>query len=107
RAADGWVAIAAVDPKMWPGLCRALDREEWLTDERFAGPWDRDRNAAELEALLEEVFATRTVAEWIERLVANDVPCGPVNTYSALADDPQLAANGYLTTVDHPNLGPL
>lgn len=107
RAADGWVAIAAVDPKMWPGLCRALDREGWLTDERFAGPWDRDHNAAELEELLEEVFATRTVAEWIERLVANDVPCGPVNSYGALADDPQLAANGYLTIVDHPSLGPL
>jgi CoA:oxalate CoA-transferase len=107
KAKDGWVAIAAVDPRMWAGLCRALDREDLLTDERFAGPWDRDRNAAELEELLEAVFATRPVSEWVERLVANDVPCGPVNGYGALADDPQLVANGYLTTIDHPNLGPL
>lgn len=105
RSAEGWVAIAAVDPKMWPGLCRALDLPELCDDPRFAGPWERDRHADALEALLEARFAERPVAEWIERLVANDVPCGPVNDYRAIADDPQVAANGYLTTVDHPNLG--
>jgi CoA:oxalate CoA-transferase len=105
RAADGWVAIAAVDPKMWPGLCRALDREQWTSDPRFAGPWERDRSDNELEALLEQRFAECPVSHWIERLVANDVPCGPVNDYHAVVDDPQVLANDYLTTVEHPNLG--
>jgi CoA:oxalate CoA-transferase len=107
RAADGWVAIAAVDPKMWPGLCRALDLPDLEHDERFAGPWERDRYAEDLEALLEAQFAERPVAEWLDRLVANDVPCGPVNDYRAVSDDEQVLANGYLTTVDHPNLGPI
>ncbi len=107
QASDGWVAIAAVDPKMWPGLCRALDLPDLEADARFAGPWDRDRNAAELETLLEERFAQRPAAEWLARLVACDVPCGPVNDYRAIAEDPQVLANGYLTTVDHPNLGVL
>jgi crotonobetainyl-CoA:carnitine CoA-transferase CaiB-like acyl-CoA transferase len=92
---------------MWPGLCRALELPELEHDPRFAGPWDRDANADELEALLEARFAGRRVREWLDLLVANDVPCGPVNDYRAVAEDEQALANGYLTTVEHPNLGPI
>jgi len=107
RATDGWVAIAAVQQKMWPGLCRALGRPALADDERFAGPWQRDRNATALEAELEAAFATETVAHWLERLIAEDVACGPVNRYDGIVDSPQAHANGYITTIDHPNLGPL
>lgn len=107
RAADGWVAIAAVDPKMWPGLCRALDLNELEHDPRFAGPWERDQNAAELEHILEGRFVQRPVNEWLDQLVAHDVPCGPVNDYRAVAADEQVLANKYLTSVEHPNLGPI
>lgn len=107
RCAGGWLAIAAVDPKMWPGLCRALDMPEMLDDPRFAGPWERDRHAADLEAILEERFADRPADAWLARLVAEDVPCGPVNDYRAVADLDQAWANGYLAAIDHPNLGRL
>lgn len=109
RAADGWVAIAAQDPKRWGPLCRALGRPDLEHDPRFAGPWDRSRNAAALEAELEATFMQRSVAEWLERLIPADVPCGPVNDYRALVGEgelaAQIAANGYIATVDHPNLG--
>lgn len=107
KAADGWVAIAAVDPKWWGGLCRALDMPALEHDPRFAGPWDRDRNAEGLETILEWRFIELPVAAWITRLRAEDVPCAPVNDYFALAAEPQVAANGYLTTVDHPVQGPI
>jgi crotonobetainyl-CoA:carnitine CoA-transferase CaiB-like acyl-CoA transferase len=107
RAADGWVAIAAVDPKMWPGLCNALDRPDLVTDPRFAGPWDRDRNAAELESQFEVAFAQQPQQYWLDGLIANDVPCGPVAKYADVVENPQVLANGYITSIDHPNLGPL
>ncbi len=111
RAADGWVAIAAQDPKRWGALCRALDRPDLEHDPRFAGPWDRHANAEALETELEAIFVTRPEAEWLERLIAADVPCGPVNDYRALVDGSdlpaQIDANGYIATVDHPNLGPI
>lgn len=107
KAADGWVAIAAVDPKWWGGLCRALDMPDLEHDPRFAGPWERDRNAEALETILEWRFIERQVGAWIARLRAEDVPCAPVNDYFALAAEPQVAANGYLTTVEHPAQGPV
>ncbi|MBI2761696.1 MAG: CoA transferase [Chloroflexi bacterium] len=109
RAVDGWVAIAAQDPKRWGPLCRALDRPDLEHDPRFAGPWDRHAHAEALEDELEAAFAQRPVAAWLERLISEDVPCGPVHDYRALVGDDglpaQLDANGYLATVDHPNLG--
>ena len=111
RAADGWVAIAAQDPKKWAPFCRALDRPDLIDDPRFCGPWDRHASAEELETVLEEIFATRSVGEWLDRLIREDVPCGPVNDYRALVEGEdlpaQLQANGYLTSVEHPNLGTL
>jgi CoA:oxalate CoA-transferase len=108
KTTDGWVAIAAQDPKRWERLCHALNHPELTDDPRFAGPWERHHNAAELEEVLEDIFATRTTAEWLERLIAEDLPCAPVNDYRALVDGTdlpaQLAANGYLATVEHPTL---
>jgi len=109
RAADGWVAIAAQRQETWGRICRALGHEELIDDPRFAGPWERHHNADELETLLEGVFAERGTEEWLERLIAEDVPCGRVNNYGALRDDPvmsaQLEANDYLVEMEHPGQG--
>ena len=63
------------------------------------------------EEVLEERFARRTTAAWLERLVQNEVPCGAVNDYGTLFSDDALAeqmeANGYITAVEHPTFGAL
>src|SRR5262249_9159602 len=50
--------------------------------------------------LIDEVFATRPTAEWCELLDANGIRCAPVRDHSAVVEDPNVWANGYLTTVD-------
>ena len=72
-----------------------------------AGPWERDANGDELEAALEQHFARFTNHALLERLIANDVACAPVQDYRALIDDEQAAANGYTTYVEHPTYGTL
>ena len=59
-----------------------------------------------LNRLLEEHFCTRPTQEWIEALEAADIFCAPVYNYEQLAADPQVQANGYLATMEHPQLGP-
>ncbi|MBV8950642.1 MAG: CoA transferase, partial [Actinobacteria bacterium] len=62
RDRDGrWFWLIGLEgERHWPDLCRAVGRTEWLEDERFASPRGRRKNARELCALLDEVFATRT-----------------------------------------------
>jgi crotonobetainyl-CoA:carnitine CoA-transferase CaiB-like acyl-CoA transferase len=51
-------------------------------------------------------FATRPRAEWIERLArGGDFIVSIVNSVDQLPDDPQVQANGYVTTFAHPAFG--
>ncbi len=106
RCADAkYVAIAANTQAFWERLCEAGERPELAADERFAGPFDRFNNKLELVAALEEMFAERAQAEWLDRLTAADVPSAPVLDYAGAAGHPQFAANGYVQEIETPNLG--
>lgn len=106
--ADGrWLAVGVLDPRVYPRLCAAVYRQDLITDERFAEPFARYANADALEAELTRAFRAGTRDHWLERLIAHDVPCAPVQDYIDVGNDPQALANGYITTVAHPNLGTL
>ena len=77
--ADGeYVMVGAFTRNFWLNLCRAVDRDEWTSDERFATNSARLRNRKELVGMLEAVFATRPREQWLAVLEAADVPCSPV-----------------------------
>ena len=105
RTADGYMAIGGVYPHRWPDFCRAIDRPELATDERFAGMGGRIRGRDELNRLLDEHFSTRSTAEWMERLEAADIFCAPVYDYARVSEEPQAYDNGYLVRTQHPRLG--
>ncbi|HLA19054.1 MAG TPA: CoA transferase [Dehalococcoidia bacterium] len=107
RTADGYMAVGGVYPDRWPAFCRAVDRPELETDERFAGVGDRIRGRDELNRLLDEHFSARPTADWLERLEAADLFCAPVFDYAQVAAEPQAYDNGYLVPVQHPRLGEL
>lgn len=106
RAGDGaWLVIGVIDQRNWEALCRALDLEGLIGDERFLGPRERMEQRAALEAILEQRFAGRDRAQWLVALSAADVPNAPVNDYAAIAGEEQAWANGYFATVEHPEFG--
>jgi len=104
---DGYMTVAVMNNKEWTGLTRALERPDWLTDERFATPAARDQNINERLAMTQEVLKSRTTDDWLTRLRAESVPCAPVNTRSQIINDPQVHASGILMESDHPVAGRL
>ena len=108
QAKDGlWFVVGILDPKWWPRLCKVMEREDLIDHELFAAPQGRYRNREALLEELDSVFAMQPRAEWLRRLVEADIPNGPVNDYEAMTHEPQVIANRYLETVDHPSLGPV
>jgi CoA:oxalate CoA-transferase len=104
RDSDGeWLTIGVLTPKHWPLLCTAVGREDLVTDPRSAEPFARFENADWLRAELASAFATRPRSEWLDSLMACDVPCGPVYDYAGVVAEPQFWENGYLVELDHPN----
>ena len=84
-AADGWLAVGALEPQFWSALCVALGRSD-LVDDGFATGERRDAVVADLE----ELFASRTRSEWMERLAGADVCVAPVNDLGETFADEQV-----------------
>jgi crotonobetainyl-CoA:carnitine CoA-transferase CaiB-like acyl-CoA transferase len=107
QTADGYITCGAISDSEWEGLCRALERPQWLADDRFKTPAGRIRYADARLDLAAEVLLTRTSAEWLARLDAEQVPCAPILTRDDLLTDPQVAANGIIVESVHPSAGPM
>ena len=76
---DGeYVMVGAFTREFWWNLCRALDRETWIKDPRFATNPARLANRDVLIGELEKIFASRPRAQWLEILDGADVPNSPV-----------------------------
>ncbi|MFA7666821.1 MAG: CoA transferase [Burkholderiaceae bacterium] len=90
HASDGALNIGVSGQGTWVRLCEVIDRKAWVDDPDWLDERLRVKNRARLNAGLEEVFATNTVAYWVETLNAAGVPCGPVYTVPQLVDDAQI-----------------
>ncbi len=105
QTADGYLTAGAVSDAEWRGLCRAIDREDWLDDPRFQTAAGRIQHAGERLNMTAEVFLARTTDEWLERLEAEDVPSAPVLSRSELIEHPQILANELIVEGEHPVAG--
>lgn len=85
RCADGWMSVAALEPKFWERLCELLEVDD-IRGDAFATGAEAERVAARLEGAL----LTGTRAHWREHLAGSDVCCEPVLDVDQVLDDPQL-----------------
>lgn len=89
QAADGWLAIAAGNNKLWASVCAAVGTPELLADPRYTTPTLRARHQRELKAALDPHLAQRSVAHWLQAFADAGVPCAPINGYAEALADPQ------------------
>ncbi len=103
QASDGkWFHLVMLQPdRYWERFCEAIERPDIVADERWADVVSRIQNGAELIALLDEIFAARTRAEWGERFDRLDLVWGPVQTIAEVVRDPQARAIGAFERVAH------
>jgi crotonobetainyl-CoA:carnitine CoA-transferase CaiB-like acyl-CoA transferase len=88
--ADGHLAVGVPNERIWERFCTALEKPEWIADERFAGNAARVRHRAELVELLTPLFLARPKKEWQQCLTAAGVPCGAVQTVAEAVDQVSL-----------------
>lgn len=102
---DGYVMVAAYSPERWQSLCRVLGRPDLINDARFASNAARVQHRGELAAVLGEIFKQATTSQWLARLEAADILCGPLLSYPDLIAHAQVAASGMIVPVVHPQAG--
>ena len=90
RTSDGHMNIAVTGNNIWASFARILDRETWLTDERYATAPARSDNRDALGAEIEATLKTNTTAHWIELLTGAGVPAGEINDIGQVFAEPQV-----------------
>jgi formyl-CoA transferase len=100
RAADDhWVTVPASTQPMFERLCRALDAEHLVDDERYADNRGRIEHRDELDPLIAKLVADRPMAELVAAFDAEGVAYGTVNTVEDIVHDEHVIARGNLVRV--------
>ncbi len=84
ECADGWLTLAALEPKFWQSFCRGAGRED-LLDRQF------DRVGSPAHGALEQLFLQRSRAEWQAFADEHDCCLEPVLELDEALESPLLA----------------
>ena len=89
-SADGHVLFMASERAFWKNFCEGVERmdlfEKW-PGSKFA---DHARGNRELQAILRDIFKTKSSEDWIEFGNTHNTPIAPVNNPKTIANDPQF-----------------
>jgi crotonobetainyl-CoA:carnitine CoA-transferase CaiB-like acyl-CoA transferase len=96
---DGFIIVAF--PKL-KTLGEVIGEESFLTMNDEVDTWTR---RDEIFAKTREKLKTKSSEEWLARLRAADIWCGPVYGYADLVEDAQIRHNGTFVEYDHPTEG--
>ena len=106
RTADGrWIQLTIVrEDKLWPELCKAIERTDLLADPRFHTTDLRRSHATELAEILDPVFASHPWPEWRRRLRHHEITFGLLGVLRDVPHDEQAIANGAIVPSDVPEM---
>lgn len=106
-AQDGYIVVALISDSAepWNRFCSAIGHSELAKDPRFIDAQSRVQNYGALAPLIEEAMRIKSSQEWLEEFSRLEIPCGPVNTIDAVAEDPQVLSRGMIAEIPHKRLG--
>jgi crotonobetainyl-CoA:carnitine CoA-transferase CaiB-like acyl-CoA transferase len=105
---DGkWLMLACLQSdRYWSDFCRVMGIEHLELDEKYADMFKRAVNPIPLIALLDELFLKKDRVQWAALFDEKEIIWSPIQTLNETLNDPQAAANGFVSEVIHPEHGP-
>ena len=105
KTADGHVTMIVIEDRQFEGLCKALERDDLLEDDRYTTLAGRIANALELFGIFEQEIAKWPTAELVERAHLFGAPLGPIYDVDAFMQDPQVVHNESVIELPDPDAG--
>lgn len=88
--ADGEIVVAIGNDSQWQRFCTALERPDLAASPRWRKGEGRIVGREDLIPQLAQTMKSRGSADWIARLEAQGLPCGPINDYRQVFEEPQV-----------------
>jgi len=98
---DGFVVLSIGNDPTFKRFCESFGLAHLVTDPRFATNAARVENRQLVTDTLTPLMKTKSTAEWVERLEALKIGCGPINTLRDMFADPQVRARGVVVHMPH------
>ena len=105
KAKDKHITAGAVSDAEWKGMCRALNREDLIEDERFATPAGRVSNSQERKEITGQEISKWNSQEILSRLQAEGVPSAPLLDRMELLGNEQILANESIQRLNYERFG--
>ena len=94
HTADDDIVVAVGNDNQWQKYCEAIERSDLAADERWIKVTGRIVGRETLIPELAKSMLTRSSADWIARFEAMGVPCGRINNYQQVFEEPQVIHRG-------------
>ena len=88
-----YITAGAVTDKEWLGMCKAFNKPELLTDDRFSTPRARFDNKTERRIIIANEIKKHNCLEILKKLHENEVPSAPILTREELLENEQIVEN--------------
>ncbi len=105
EAKDRFITAGAVSDAEWQGMCKALEREDLIDDERFATPAGRVSNAQERKEITGAEISKWESEEILARFKAEGVPSAPLLDRMELLGNEQIIANQSVLKLNYEEFG--
>ena len=103
RCRQGYFGMAAGNNSLWKSVCQVIGRPELFDDARFTSTLLRAQHQHDLLTILESIFANEDAQYWLAQFRAAGVPCAPINQYSDVLADEQVAHMQWVQRISLPN----
>jgi len=97
---EGVMSLGVNEESHFENLAKALGREDWLRDTRYAQRDTRKAHSSELVTEIEAELATRTAVEWEPVLQRAGVPSARLRGLAQALDSEQVKVRGFVQTTD-------
>ncbi|WP_343620978.1 CoA transferase, partial [Ralstonia sp.] len=105
QASNGWIIVAVGNDGQFRRFVDTGGMPELADDPRFATNPQRVANRDVLVPILAEMVKRFSKGEWIDKLEAAGVPCGPINSLDEVFENEQVQARGLRVDLPHPSAG--
>ena len=102
KTKDGYINIGAANQSNWERLLNVLGLENLNKAPEFSDSKNRQLNRKKLEKILEKIFITKSSKEWINMLIENSIPSGPIYNMKEVWEDEQVKYRKMDVKLDHP-----
>jgi len=105
RAADGVFCLAPGSRGLQRKVLEVVGLEDPAVEQPHFQPDDPAAHDAHMKAQFNAVLEKYSAAHWVEVFKAHGVPVSNLNLKPHVLDDQQVWENGYLSRIEHPQVG--